>query len=386
MENFEYQAGTKVLFGKGQIENLPSVVKKYGTKVLLCYGSGSIKKSGIYGEIQKLLDGCDLYEVAGIAPNPKIENVREGVRICREHNVDVVLAVGGGSVIDCAKVISAAVFYDGEPWEMIKNAALTEKALPLITVLTLAATGSEYDAGAVISNQTTKEKLGYDSELIRPKVSILDPSYTFSVSEKQTAAGAADIISHLLEQYFAPQNTFLADQLLIAALKTAIHYAPVAVKEPENYEARGQLMWLSSLACNGIFATGCQYGGWSCHGIEHELSAFYDVTHGVGLAIITPRWMRYVLNENTVSRFARYGIDVWGIDETLDPFEIADRAIDATGNFFMTLGIPMSLTELGIGTEHFDEMAAHAVDANWLSYAYVPLTKDDVKEILNMCF
>ena len=385
MENFEYQAGTKVLFGKGQIEKLPSIIKMYGTRVLLCYGGGSILKTGIYEKIYQLLDDCELYELAGIEPNPKIESVLAGVKICQEHEVDMILAVGGGSVIDCAKAISAAVFYDGEPWEMIKNAVQPPKALPLITILTLAATGSEYDTGAVISNPETREKLGYDSEMIRPKASILDPVYTFSVSPKQTAAGCADIISHLLEQYFAPQNTFFADQSLASALRTAIHYAPIAVKDAVNYNARGELMWLSSLACNGILSAGCQYGGWSCHGIEHELSAFYDVTHGVGLAIITPRWMRYVLNDATVSRFARYGIDVWGIDETMDPFEIANRAIDLTGNFFMNLGIPMSLTDLGIGTEHFEEMAVHAVETNGLSYAYVPLTKDDVKEILNKC-
>lgn len=387
MENFEYQAGTKVLFGKEQISNLPEIVKKYGSKILLCYGGGSIKRIGIYDEINHLLEGCELYELADIAPNPKIESVEAGVKICREHNIDVILAVGGGSVIDCAKVIAAAVYYQGKPWEMVKTAALTDKALPLITILTLAATGSEYDAGAVISNTATNEKLGYDSEYVRPKVSILNPEYTYSVSAKQTAAGSIDIISHLLEQYFAPHNTYMADQLLTASLRTAIRYAPVAVKEPENYEARGQLMWLSSLACNGIFSTGCQYGGWSCHGIEHELSAFYDVTHGIGLAIITPRWMRYILSKNpaTASRFAQYGIDVFGISAELDTNEIADKAIDATENFFMTLGSPMSLSELGIGTEHFDEMAEHAVEANWLSYAYVPLDKNDVKEIFNMC-
>lgn len=341
MENFEYQAGTKVLFGKDQISKLPEIVKKYGSKILLCYGGGSIKRIGIYDDINHLLEGCELYELANIAPNPKIESVEAGVKICREHNIDVILA----------------------------------------------ATGSEYDAGAVISNTATNEKLGYDSEYVRPKVSILNPEYTYSVSAKQTAAGSIDIISHLLEQYFAPHNTYMADQLLTASLRTAIHYAPVAVKEPENYEARGQLMWLSSLACNGILSTGCQYGGWSCHGIEHELSAFYDVTHGIGLAIITPRWMRYILSKNpaTASRFAQYGIDVFGISAELDTNEIADKAIDATENFFMTLGSPMSLSELGIGTEHFDEMAEHVVEANWLSYAYVPLDKNDVKEILNMC-
>lgn len=385
MENFEYQAGTRVLFGKGQIENLPAAVKSYGTKVLLCYGGGSIKKIGVYDEVRRLLSDCEIYELAGIAPNPKVESVREGVALCRRYGVEVVLAVGGGSVIDSAKVIAAAVYYDGEPWDMVKNAVQTANALPLVTILTAAATGSEYDAGAVISNTAANEKLGYDNERIRPKVSILDPTYTFSVSPRQTAAGAIDIMSHLLEQYFTPQHTFLTDQLLTGAMKTVIRYAPIAVREPDNYEARGALMWLSSLACNGILSTGCPYGGWSCHGMEHELSAFYDVTHGVGLAILTPRWMRHALNEQTVSRFAQFGIDVWGLDAAPDMHAIAEQAIAETEAFFTSLGVPMTLTALGIGTEHFEEMAEHAVEANWLSCAYVPLNKEDVKEILTQC-
>lgn len=385
MENFEYQAGTKVLFGKDQIENLPDVLKTYGIRVLLCYGGSSIKRIGLYDKIHELLKDCEVFELSGIEPNPKISSVQKGVELCYEHRIQVVLAVGGGSVIDCAKVISAAVFYHGEPWQMVAEAAPTEKALPLVTVLTLAATGSEYDAGGVISNPATNEKIGYDSELVRPKVSILDPTYTFSVSPKQTAAGASDILSHLLEQYFAPQNTYMTDQLLTGAIKTVLRYAPIAVREPENYEARGELMWLSSLACNGILSTGSAYGGWSCHAIEHELSAFYNVTHGIGLAIVTPRWMRYVLNENTVARFAQYGTEVWGINASLAPMETAEQAIAKTERFFRELGDPMTLTELGIGSEHFAEMAEHAVSANFLQYAYVPLNAEDVKHILEMC-
>ena len=387
MENFEYQAGTKVLFGKGQIENLPAEIEKFGKRVLLCYGGGSIKKIGIYDEITKLLDGCEIYELSEIAPNPKIESVREGVKICKETKIDVVLAVGGGSVIDCAKAVCAATCFDGDAWDMIKNATITEKALPLVVILTIAATGSECDAGAVISNTTTNEKLGYDSELVRPKVSVLDPTYTFTVSAKQTAAGAIDITSHLLEQYFTPQSTYLADQILAGALKTAIKFAPIAVNKPDDYEARGELMWLSSLACNGILATGCSYSGWSCHALEHELRAYYDVTHGVGLAIVTPRWMRYILqkDETTIDRFAQYGVDVWNIDPSLDKSEIAEKAIENTENFFANLGVPMTLTALGIGREHFEEMAKHAVETNYLAYAFVPLDDADVVKIFEAC-
>lgn len=385
MENFEYQAGTRILFGKGQIGRLSEVVKQYGTKVLLCYGGGSIRRSGLYDEIFRLLDGCEILDLGGIAPNPRIDSVREGVRICREHDVDVVLAVGGGSVIDCAKAVSAAVFHDGDPWEMITSGTLTEKALPIVAVLTIAATGSEYDAGAVISNPVTCEKLGYNSPLIQPAVSILDPSFSFSVSAGQSAAGAVDIISHLLEQYFTSGSSYLSDQFLTGALKCAIKYALVVIEHPDDYEARAELMWLSSLACNGILSLGGVYSGWSCHAIEHELSAFHDVTHGVGLAIITPRWMRHVLNEGTVSRFVSYGTSVWGIDGTLDPFEIAGEAIDKTEAFFRSLGVPMSLSDLGIGSGHFDEMASRAVETGGLGWAYVPLSEDDVKQILTDC-
>ena len=383
MESFEYQAGTKVLFGKGQIEHLPEEIGKFGRKVLLCYGGGSIKRNGIYQQIYDRLKDCEIYELAGIAPNPRITSVKEGIALCREHGIDVVLAVGGGSVIDCAKVVAAGVYYDGDPWKMVSENIQTENALPLVSVLTLAATGSEYDDGAVITNLDTNEKLGYGNPLTMPKVSILDPTYTYTVPAKQTAAGSIDIMSHLLEQYFGPDNTYLADQMLAGAIKTVIRYAPVAVKEPDNAQARGELMWISSLACNGILSQGCAYGGWCCHAIEHELSAFYDVTHGVGLAIITPRWMRHILNEKSVGRFAQYGRDVWGITG-LDDQETAEKAIDETEKFFASLGVPMTLRELGIGEEHIDEMAEHAGRGR-LANAYVPLLKKDVKAILHDC-
>lgn len=384
MKDFVYQAGTRVLFGKGQIEHLPEVIAKFGKKVLLCYGGGSIKRNGIYDKVYALLKDCEIYELAGIAPNPRIDSDREGIALCREHNIDVILAVGGGSVIDCAKVVAAGVYYDGDPWEMVSQGKQTENALPLVAILTLAATGSEYDDGAVITNPETNEKIGYGNELTMPKVSILDPTYTYTVPAKQTAAGSIDIMSHLLEQYFGPDMTYLADQMLAGAIKTVIHYAPVAVKEPDNAQARGELMWTSSLACNGILSQGCGYGGWPAHAIEHELSAFYDVTHGVGLAIITPRLMRHMLNDDTLARYAQYGRDVWGIVGK-DDKETAEQAIDETEKFFTSLGVPMTLRALNIGEEHFDEMAEHAGRNGRLLHAYVPLSKEEVKAILHDC-
>lgn len=384
MENFEYQAGTRVLFGKGQIEQLPEVISGFGKKVLLCYGGGSIRRNGIYDRVYELLKDCEIYELAGIAPNPRIDSDREGIALCRKHDIDVILAVGGGSVIDCAKVVAAGVYYDGDPWEMVAQGKQTEKALPLVAVLTLAATGSEYDDGAVITNPATNEKIGYGNELTMPKVSILDPAYTYTVPSKQTAAGSIDIMSHLLEQYFGPDHTYLADQMLAGAIRTVIRYAPVAVKQPDDAQARGELMWTSSLACNGILSLGCGFGGWPAHAIEHELSAYYDITHGVGLAILTPRLMRHMLNDSTLARFAQYGRDVWGIAGK-DDKETAKQAIGETEKFFTSLGVPMTLGELGIGEEHFDEMAEHANRNNRLLHAYVPLSKEEVKAILHDC-
>lgn len=382
MENFTYQAGTKVLFGKGELDQLPQELIPYGNKILMCYGGGSIRRSGLYKQIKDRLPDFEIYELGGIAANPKMESVREGVALCRDHDIEAILAVGGGSVIDCAKAIAAATFYEGDPWQMIETAAQPGQALPLITVPTMAATGSEYDAGAVISNPATNQKIGYDSELIRPKVSILDPTFTFSVPASQTAAGSTDIFSHLLEQYFAVPTSFMADRLVEGMMKTLLTFAPQALENPEDYEARAELLWTSSLACNGLLSLGSQYGGWSCHAIEHELSAFYDLTHGAGLAIVTPQWMRHVLNEETVDRFVQYGKEVWGLEEQADRFETAKAAIAKTEDFFRSLGIAMHLSEVNIDETHFDEMAERAVKNGFLEYAWVPLEASDVRAIL----
>jgi alcohol dehydrogenase YqhD (iron-dependent ADH family) len=266
-----------------------------------------------------------------------------------------------------------------------KGEAVIKRALPLVTVLTLAAAGSELDSGGVISNLQTKEKLGFFSPLVLPKVSILDPEYTFTVPAIQTAAGAADILSHVLEIYFNNCEAFIPDRICEGLLKAVIQYAPIALQEPENYEARANLMWASSLALSGICSAGRKPQAWTVHPIEHELSACYDLTHGVGLAILTPRWMRYVLSETTAGRFAEYGLKVWGLDARLDRLEVANQAIDATEKFLASLGIPMTLSAVGIGQELFPEMAAHAVQTGGLKHAFVPLDQQDVLAILKMC-
>ena len=385
MENFNFKAYTEMLFGKGQISKLPEVINRYGKNVLLAYGGGSIKKNGIYDNVKGLLSDCNIIELDKIEPNPKIETVRRGVSLCKENDIDVILAVGGGSTIDCAKVVAAGAFYDKDPWDLVTNPEKIDKVLPIVTILTLAATGSEMNGNAVISKMDTNEKLGTASVNMKPQVSILDPEYLYTLPSIQTAAGTADIMSHVFESYFKKtEGAFVQDKFSEGLLETCIKYCPIALKDPRNYEARANLMWASSMALNGLCGSG-KPGAWTCHPIEHELSAFYDITHGVGLAIVTPRWMRYILSENTVDKFVDYAINVWKLENKDDKFALANEAIDLTEKFFEDCGIPMTLKEVNIDETHFDEMAKGAVEHGSLAYAYVPLNEDDVKKILEMC-
>lgn len=383
MENFVYNTPTKLYFGKDAVKNLPQILAPLGKRVLLTYGGGSIKKIGLYDEVKSLLAGFEIYELSGIEPNPKYStSVLSGVKLCKEHNVDVVLAVGGGSVLDCSKAIAAGALYDGEPWDLITYKVKAKAALPIVDVLTLAATGSEYDSGCVISRTETNDKVGYLDEHLFPTASILDPRYTFSVSKKQTAAGAADAINHIIEQYFCGAHSDLADGMCESAIKSLIKNAKIALEEPDNYEARGEFMVDCSLACNGILSIGNGYSGWPCHGIEHALSAYYDITHGEGLAIITPRWMEHILNERTIERFVSFGTHIFGIDKTLPEEEIAKLAIENTYELFLSFGMPMHLKEVGIDGSRIAEMAHHIAVNEGLENAWAPLNEDDIREIL----
>lgn len=390
MENFNFYAPTQVLFGEGQLKNLPNVLEIYGKKVLLVYGGGSIKRNGIYDAIYRLLPDADftIVELGGVEPNPRIDTVRKGAALCHAEKIDVILAVGGGSTIDCSKAIAAAYYYEGDPWDFTQDRGLVKEALPLVTVLTMAATGSEMNGGSVLTNPETNEKLSTGGISMIPKASILDPTYTYTVSKWQTAAGSADITSHLIESYFS-QNTgaSVQDRLAEGLMKTVVQYAPVALEAPTNYEARANLMWSSSLALNGLTGRG-KLGSWSCHAIEHELSAFYDITHGIGLAIITPRWMEHVLNDDTVAKFVEYAVNVWGIStEGKDKFSIAKEGIQALKDCFVSWDIPMTLPEVGIDKEKIRLMAEKAVEHSTIDQtAYVPLTADDVEAILLNCF
>ena len=300
--------------------------------------------------------------------------------MCRENKIELILAVGGGSTIDCAKVIGAGYYYDGDAWDIVVDPMKINMVLPIASILTLAATGSEMDSGAIITNLGTSEKVATGNEDMAPKFSILDPTYTFSVPKNQIAAGTADIMSHIFEVYFSNTNAaYVQNRMAEALLKTCINYGKKAIAEPENYEARSNLMWTSSLAINGLLSYGKETE-WSVHGMEHELSALYDITHGVGLAILTPHWMEYALNDNTVNKFVEYGVNVWGIDPNGDKYEIAHNAIKKTGGYFVSMGIPSTLREVGIGEDRLEEMAKKAT-AHGKIGDFKPLDAQDVINI-----
>lgn len=383
MQNFDYMTPTRLIFGEGSISKLEEVMKPLGRRILLTYGSGSIKKLGLYDKVKEILKDFEIYELGGIQPNPKYNpSVLDGVKSCKENKIDVILSVGGGSVLDCSKAIAAGAKYDGDPWDLISYKVKAKDALPIVDILTLAATGSEYDCGGVISRVETNDKIGYMDEHLFPVCSILDPVYTFSVSKKQTAAGTADAMNHIIEQYFCADHTLLNDGFCEAGLKSLMSNVKIALKEPNNYKARAELMFACTLGCNGIYSLGNSASGWPCHAIEHALSAYYDITHGEGLAIITPRWMKHILNDKSLERFVKYGINVFNIDASLDEYEIANKAIEETYKFFESINIPMHLKDVGIDESRLQEMAHHIAINEGLENAYVPLTEKDILEIL----
>lgn len=385
MKNFDYHIPTDIYFGKGKIHVLGDKITAIGQKILLVYGGGSIKRSGLYDQVVKQLAraGVSVFELGGVEPNPRIESVRSGIEICRKEGIEGVLAVGGGSAIDCAKVIAAGACYEGDAWDLVLDSGKIMKALPVASVLTLAATGSEMDGFAVISDLEKKEKWGTGNNITKPVFSILDPEYTFSVSKYQTACGTSDIMSHTFENYFnTTSGAYLQARIAEGILKTCIKYAPVAMEKPDHYEARANLMWASSLAINGLINYG-EDAAWSVHPMEHELSAFYDITHGAGLALLTPYWMKYVLREETCSKFVEYGVNVWGIDQNQEDMAIAEQAIAKTREFFDSIGMPSHLSELGIDDTHFDIMAEKAAGGG-VKYGFVSLNKQDIRNILEM--
>lgn len=356
MKNFIFQNPTKLIFGKNQLEHLRREIPKYGKNVLLVYGGGSIKRNGIYDKVVKILKELDvnLFELSGVEPNPRIETVRRGVEICKQENVDFLLAVGGGSVIDCTKAIAAGAKYDGDPWDIVIKKVKVQDALPLGTVLTLAATGSEMNAGSVITNWETKEKYGWGSAKVFPKFSILDPVHTFSVPKEQTVYGIVDIMSHVFEHYFHPEeNTPLQDRFCESILLTVMETAPKLLNDLENYELRETILYCGTMALNGMVSMGLE-GDWGTHDLEHAVSAVYDIPHGGGLAILFPNWMKHVLSENP-DRFKQLAIRVFGVDpEGKTAEEIGLEGIERLREFWNSLGAPSRLADYGIDDSKID--------------------------------
>ena len=389
MNDFIFHNPDKVYFGREQMGHLPEEVLNYGKKALLVYGGGSIKRNGLYDKITSLAmeNGIELFELSGVEPNPRHTTVNRGAAICREEQIDVILAAGGGSTIDCAKGIAAAALTeDGDVWPLVSGGVWVKKALPVIAILTNAATGSEMDVWAVISNMDTNEKIGLGGDALIPKAAFENPEYSYSLPSYQTACGAFDIFNHVLDNYYlAGEATFdMILEMQEAVMRAVVKWTPVAMKEPENYEARANLMWASSMALNTILDGGTVHGC-ACHAMEHELSAYYDITHGHGLAILTPRWLTYILNEHTAPAIYRLGVKVFGVSDGMDAMEGAEKAIEAVSNFcFHTLGLKSALSDLEIDTVHFKAMAEHACMGGVIT-GPVELRPADVENIYKMC-
>ncbi|KAB2334738.1 iron-containing alcohol dehydrogenase [Cytobacillus depressus] len=350
MQNFMYWNPTKLLFGKGQLETLKNEIPQYGEKVLLVYGGGSIKRNGLYDQVKKLLNEIDacVFELSGVEPNPKISSVREGVEICKREGIEFLLAVGGGSVIDCTKAIAAGAIYEGDAWDLVTKKTMAKKALPFGTILTLAATGSEMNAGSVITNWETNEKYGWGSPVAFPKFSILDPVNTFTVPKDQTVYGIVDIMSHVLEHYFHhEENTILQDRMCESLLITVMETAPKLLKELDNYDHRATILYNGTMALNGMLSMGYR-GDWATHNIEHAVSAVYDIPHGGGLAILFPNWMKHVLKEKP-DRFKQLAVRVFGVEAKGKSDEEAGlEGIEKLRDFWNSIGAPSRLAHYHI--------------------------------------
>ncbi|MBS4209295.1 iron-containing alcohol dehydrogenase [Bacillus sp. FJAT-50079] len=363
MDHFTFWNPTKLIFGEGQGEQFKTEIPKYGKRVLLVYGGGSIKKNGLYDQVINNLKeiNADIFELSGVEPNPRLSTVHKGVAICKQESIDFILAVGGGSVIDCTKAIAAGAKFDGDPWDFVMKKEVATDALPFGTILTLAATGSEMNANSVITNWETKEKHGWSSPAVFPKFSILDPVNTFTVPKNQTIYGIVDIMSHVFEHYFhQTKNTPLQDRMCESVLLTVIETAPKLLADLENYEYRETILYCGTMALNGILNMGYR-GDWATHNIEHAVSAVYDIPHGGGLAILFPNWMKYNLHVNP-ARFKKLAVNVFGVDPTGKSDEEAGlEGIEKLREFWNSIGAPSTLSDYDIDDSKLEEMADKAV-------------------------
>lgn len=383
MDNFTFYAPTYFDFGKGAEAHVGHLIRRFGgTKVLLHYGGGSIKRSGLYDRVTKCLkdEKIDFVELGGVKPNPRSGLVYEGIELCKKEGVDFILAVGGGSTIDSSKAIAAGTCYDGDFWDFYEKKATIEKALPIGTILTIAAAGSEGSMNTVINNEETGFKKGAASEHLRPKFSIMNPELTCTLPPYQSAAGATDIMIHICERYFSnTEEVEITDRLCEAVLKTIIFEAPRIIEDPNNYEARANIMWAGMLAHNNVCGVG-RVQDWASHHIEHELSAMYDVTHGAGLAVITPAWMRYVLKINP-HKLVQFATRVWDIEPQETEEATALKGIEAFEAFLKKIGMPLTFEEIGAKAEDIDRMTEKLLGKRKTEGNYVKLASDDVKKI-----
>jgi alcohol dehydrogenase YqhD (iron-dependent ADH family) len=362
MLNFDFYAPTRIVFGKNTQKQVGVLLKPRAAKVLLHYGGGSIKKSGLYDQIVASLKENDVrfVELGGVKSNPRLSLVHNGIALCKKESVDFILAVGGGSVIDSAKAIAMGVYYDGDVWDIYEQHKSIAKALPVATVLTIPAAGSEMSGGSVVTNEAKQMKLAYGTPLLRPMFSVINPELFFTLPQHQIANGVADMMSHIFERYFT--NTIhveLTDGLCETTLRTIMKNALIVMDDPTDYEAWCEVGFGATVAHNDILGVG-RAQDWACHDMEHELSAIYDVAHGAGLAVLTPNWMEYVYKEN-IPMFLQFAVNVMGVKGSYrEPEAVIKEGIARLREFFRRMGLPATLSELGIGAENLERMAKKA--------------------------
>lgn len=385
MDNFDFYSPTDFVFGKGRENECGKYVKKFGgSKVLIHYGSGSVVRSGLLDRVKKSLEaeGISYAELGGVKPNPRDVLVYEGIELCRKEGIDFILAVGGGSTIDSSKAIAVGVPYDGDFWDFYCGKAEIKAALPVATVLTIAAAGSEGSGDSVVTREDGMLKRGAGSEYMRPKFSIMNPELTCTLPPYQTACGATDIMAHVFERYFTnTKEVEITDRLCEAVLMTMVKETPRVIENPDNYEARANIMWAGMVAHNGIVGAG-RSQDWNSHGIEHELSGLYDCAHGAGLAVIMPSWMEFVMNHN-VMRFAQMATRVFGVPMNFeDPSDTARKGIKAFRTFLKSIGMPINFTELGAKEEDIPILVEKfGLGENGRTGGFVSLSSADVAEI-----
>ena len=385
MESFNFYSPTEFVFGRNRESECGELVKKYGgTKVLLHFGSSSAERSGLLGKVRESLKKAEVpfVELGGVQPNPKDSKVYEGIELCRRENVDFILSVGGGSCIDSAKAIAVGVLYDGDFWDFYAGKASIQKALPVGTVLTIAAAGSEGSPSSVVTKEEGGLKRGVGSDIIRPKFSVLNPEWTCSLPAYQTACGATDIMAHVFERYFTnTPEVEITDRLCEAVLLTMLKEVPRVIQDPECYEARANIMWAGAVAHNDIVGVG-RSQDWNSHGLEHELSGLYDVAHGAGLAVIMPAWMEYVMNHN-VMRFAQMACRVFGCNMDFEnPENTAKAGIREFRRFLSRIGMPINFEELGAKPEDIPLMVEKLNPGE--GHGFVPIRSEDATAIYQL--